>query len=220
MRRMKVGWTAGALAMAAAMLTAAGGCLNYGNYPLDSGTTSLRVTAGVLELMEQSLGYVIADDASSQPRLASPPAGEPLAAINIPLTLEGARDLTAAEYRRVADRAYPGVVPLTEAHSDLPVYQIARIRLRGDDARVDILRPATGLERGVENPVYAGIQLSFLGGSGSWRIVRQRLREIGTIDEPRQVTIEEVERAEAGEMPMQAGIDAASDASADPASQE
>lgn len=191
---------AGAAALSAAALTMSGGCLNYGNYPrADAEFTwhNTRVTAGVLELMEQSLGYVIADDASSQPRLATPPNGEPLAAINLP------GGVTPEQYRRVAERAYPGVVPVSEARSDLPVYQIARIRLRGDDARVDVLRPATGLERGVGRPVYSGIQLSFLGGSGSWRIVNQRLREIGTIDQPRWVPIEALERALAENDPTQ-----------------
>ncbi len=200
MRHTMIGRLSGALTLAAVALTTASGCLNYGNYPrADSELTwhNTRVTAGVLELMEQSLGYVIADDASSQPRLATPPAGEPLAAINLP------GGITPEQYRRVAGNAYPGVVPLSEARSDLPVYQISQILLRGDDARVDILRPATGLERGVERPVYSGIQLSFLGGSGSWRIVKQRLREIGTLDEPRWVPIEALERAIAGDDPAQ-----------------
>lgn len=192
MQKNRIGRWVGVVAVGVVSLTASTGCLNYGNYPRANNEFTwhnTRVTAGVLELMEQSLGYVIADDASSQPRLATPPNGEPLAAINLP------GGITPAQYRRVAERSYPGVVPVSEARSDLPVYQIARIRLRGDDARVDVLRPATGLERGVDRPVYAGIQLSFLGGSGSWRIVKQRLREIGTIDEPRWVPIEALERA-------------------------
>ncbi|MEO1716343.1 MAG: hypothetical protein AAFR76_04455 [Planctomycetota bacterium] len=191
-RKAGIGRLIGAAAASALMLTASVGCLNYGNYPRANNEFTwhnTRVTAGVLELMEQSLGYVIADDATSQPRLATPPAGEPLAAINLP------GGITPEQYRRVAERAYPGVVPLSEARDDLPVYQIARIRLRGGSTRVDVLRPATGLERGVERPVYSAVQLTFEGGSGSWVIVGQRLREIGTIDQPRWVPIEALERA-------------------------
>ncbi|MEM7622511.1 MAG: hypothetical protein AAF235_04845 [Planctomycetota bacterium] len=192
MRDMKIGRLVPGAAMAFVVLTAATGCLNYGNYPRANNEFTwhnTRVTAGVLELMEQSLGYVIADDATSQPRLATPPPGEPLAAINLP------GQVTPEQYRRIAERAYPGVVPLSEARDDLPVYQIARIRLRGGETRVDVLRPATGLERGIERPVYSSVQLTFEGGSGSWVIVGQRLREIGTIDQPRWVPIEALERA-------------------------
>ncbi len=213
MRKAMIGRAAGVVALGAAMLTASSGCLNYGNYPrADSDFTwhNTRVTAGVLELMEQSLGYVIADDATSQPRLATPPPGEPLAAINIP------GQVTPAEYRRVAERAYPGVVPLSEARSDLPVYQIARIRLRGGQTRVDVLRPATGLQRNVERPVYSAVQLTFEGGSGSWVIVGQRLREIGTIDQPRWVPIEALERAiEANDPTQTAAPDGPAEATTD-----
>lgn len=206
----------GRAACVAAMVSLTAGCLNYGNYPrADNDLTwyNSRVTAGVLELMEQSLGYVIADDASSQPRLATPPEGEPLAAINLP------GGITPAEYRWVARNAHPQVVPLSESRSDLPVYQISQIQLRGDDARVDILRPATGLERGVERPVYSGIQIFFKGGSGSWLIERERLREIGTLDAPRWVTIESLERAIAEDDPSPAPADeSAESAESEPSS--
>lgn len=172
-----------------------GGCLNYGNYPPADEWVwwNARETAGLRELMAQSLEYVIQDDLASQPQFATPPAGEPLAAINIP------GGLSPEAYRETAARAHPRAVPLTETRGDLPIYQIGGIRLRGGEARVDVLRPINGLERGVADPVYSGIQITLKGLSGSWRIISTRSREVGTLAEPRLVTIEALERKLADE---------------------
>jgi hypothetical protein len=185
---------AAGLAMGA-MMIGGGGCLNYGNYPPAGEFVwwNARETAGVRELMALALADVIADDLATQPQFANPPAGEPLAAINIP------GGISPESYRQVAAMAHPLAVPLSESRGDLPVYQIGQVKLRGREARVDVLRPVDGLSRGVTNPQWAGMQVWFVGNSGSWRLTERRQREVGTLTAGRWLPIEELERKVAEE---------------------
>lgn len=190
-------WRGGRLrrgVLAAGLLAAASagpGCLYYGNYPDEESLTwwNARESAGLLELMEQSLAYVIEQDVQTQPGLAIPPEGEPLLAVNLP------GSISPESYRRVAERAYPRVVPLSERRNDLPVYHIGAVRIRGGSARVHVLRPITGLERDVTDAPLAGVQLWFEGRSGDWDLVEVRPREVGTLTVSRIVPIEALERA-------------------------
>ena len=189
----RAGWAARVVLGLSALAGATGlaGCVYYGNYPGEEDLTwwNARESAGLLELMQQSLSHVIEQDIETQPSLANPPEGEPLVAINLP------GRVSVASYRQVASRAHPRAVPLSEGRSDLPVYHVGQIRIRGGEARADILRPITGLERGVTDAPMAGVQLWFEGRSGAWRLVRERRREVGTLPTPRIVPIEELERA-------------------------
>ncbi|MGP1273266.1 MAG: hypothetical protein ACTS22_08020 [Phycisphaerales bacterium] len=178
-------------ALALGLLLGSSGCVYYGNYPGERDLTwwNARESAGLLELMEQSLSHVIEQDLATQPELADPPAGEPLVAINLP------GRISPESYRRVARRSHPQAVPLSEGRSDLPVYHIGQIQIRGGSAVAEVLRPVTGLERGVSDPPLAGVQIWYEGRSGSWRMVRERRREVGTLGVPRVVPIELLERA-------------------------
>ncbi|MEM8757066.1 MAG: hypothetical protein AAGF47_04705 [Planctomycetota bacterium] len=190
-------WTrmVGCVAAAGVLGLSGSGCLYYGNYPPEDDLVwwNSRESAGLLELMEKSLGYVIELDLATQPGLATPPAGEPLLAVNLP------GSISPESYRRVAKNAHPLAVPLSELRDDLPVYHIGAVRLRGGEARVHVLRPVTGLERGsalnTAGTAHAGLQLWFEGGSGDWKLSRNpRQREPGTLPMPRQVPIEALER--------------------------
>lgn len=174
------------------VLASSGGCLNYSNYPPEPGTTwiNARDTASIREPMAKALKHVIEQDIADQTNLSLPADG-PLVAINLP------GGIMPESYRWVAANAGGRAVPLSESGSTdgLPIYHIGQVRIRGRDVRVDVLRPITGLERGVDRPVYVGVEVWMEGSTGTRQIDRMRWREVGTLDTPELYTIESVERA-------------------------
>ena len=177
---------------AASVLAAAAGCLNYSNYPPEPGTTwiNARDTASIREPMAKALKHVIEQDIADQTNLNLPADGA-LVAINIP------GGIAPESYRWVAANAGGRAAPLSEGGSTagLPIYHIGQVRIRGRDVRVDVLRPITGLEQNVSNPVYVGVEVWMEGSTGTRQIDRTRWREVGTLDAPELFTIESIEEA-------------------------
>ncbi len=179
-------------AFAAGMLgiLTAGGCLTYSNYPQEEGVTwiNARDTASIREPMAKALKYIIEKDIADQTNMELPGDG-PLVAVNIP------GGIAPESYRWIAANAGGRAVPLSESNDGLPVYHIGAVSIRGATVRVDVLRPITGLEQNVPNPVNVGVEVWMKGSTGARSIERTRWREVGTIATPALHTIEDVERA-------------------------
>lgn len=176
---------------AVGLAVSSGGCLTYSNYPGESDGTwiNARDTASIREPMAKALAHVIQKDLDSQQSLALPESG-PIVAINLP------GGIAPASYRWVAANAHPRAEVLSETTDpSLPVYHIGEVAIRHTRVRVDVIRPITGLERGVAEPVYVGTEVWMRGGTGARQIERDRAREVGTLVPPERFTIESIERA-------------------------
>ncbi len=179
----------GAAALGAGMLSM-GGCLAYSNYPPQPGTTwkNASDTASIREPMAKALKFVIEKDLASQQHLDLPETG-PIVVINVP------GGIAPESYIWIAQNAHPRAVVLSEASDmSLPIYHISEVSTRHSRVRVDVLRPITGLEPGIEEPVYVGVEVHMEGATGTRRIVRDRWREVGTLTPPDLFSIEYVRR--------------------------
>lgn len=168
-----------------------GGCLTYSNYPPEPGQTWINAsdTASIREPMAKAFKRIIEEDLATQKNLDLPASG-PIVAINVP------GGIAPDSYRWIAENAHPRAVVLSETTDPaLPVYHIGEVSTRHSRVRVDVLRPITGLERGVSEPVYVGVEVHMEGATGTRRITKTRWREVGTLTPPERVTIEDVQRA-------------------------
>lgn len=89
-------------------------------------------------------------------------------------------------YAYVADRVGEGAVPLTEDNAQrLPIYHVTRVWLRGERARVDVVRPLYELgSKPGGGAVYRGVQLRLGGGWEPWRVTSSSEYEVGVLDAP------------------------------------
>jgi len=191
MAKRRSNTTRGAAAMAGLVLvTTMMGCLSYSNYPQEDGVTwvNARDTASIREPMAKALEHIIEQDIADQTNMELPGDG-PLVAVNVP------GGIAPESYRWVAENAGGRAVPLSETLGGLPIYHIGQVRIRGNDVRVDVLRPITGLEQAVASPVYVGVEVWMKGATGARQIDRVRWREVGTLTVPELYTIEDIERA-------------------------
>ena len=190
--RRTLALAAGLVGLAGLALTGLTGCTGYANYPPQEGTTwvNARDTASIRVPMAEALAYVINEDLQQQTDLDLPESG-PIVSINIP------GGIASSSYRWIAEHAHPRAVPMSENNPGLPIYHVAAVRIRADVIRVDVLRPITGLEPGVENPVYAGTEIWFKPPATKPTFDHERRREVGTILLPDSITIEQIERLEA-----------------------
>ena len=179
-------------AVAAGLLgvMSASGCLAFSNYPQEDGLTwmNARDTASIREPMAKALKHIIEQDIADQTNMELPGDG-PLVAVNLP------GGIAPESYRWVAANAGGRATPLSENNTGLPIYHIGAVSIRGTDVRVDVIRPITGLEQNVPNPVYVGVEVHMKGSTGARSIERTRWREVGTLKAPAIFTIEDIERA-------------------------
>lgn len=184
--KMRMAMSVGVVGVALSM----GGCLTYSNYPpaADGTWINARDTASIREPMAKALAHVIQKDLDSQPGLNLPGSG-PIVVINVP------GGIAPESYLWIARNAHPRAVVLSEASDQsLPIYHIAEVAIRHSRVRVDVVRPITGLEAGIAEPVYVGTEVWMEGGTGARRIVRDRAREVGTLTPPELHSIEYVRR--------------------------
>lgn len=168
-----------------------GGCLVYSNYPPEPGTTWINAsdTASIREPMAKALKHIIEKDLATQQNLNLPATG-PLVAINVP------GGIAPESYRWIAANAHPRAEVLSETTDPaLPIYHVGAVATRHTRVRVDVIRPITGLERGIAEPVYVGVEVHMRGSTGTRRIERDRPREVGTLTPPELFTIEDIQRA-------------------------
>lgn len=155
----------------AATVGVLGGCVSLASYPAAPGETAIRNTNDprVIDVMVVALDWVIR-------RYPPETTGEARLAINLP---PGVRERI---YERAAIRIGHGAVPLSTETQNLPTYHVARLRIRGDEAAVDILRPMTELGATPEGaPAYQEIRVNLRGGVRPFRVVSHREWTPGTI---------------------------------------
>lgn len=188
--RRILGMAAGVIGVAG-LLFGMSGCLSYSNYPPEPGVTWVNATdtASIREPMAKALKYVIEKDLASQKKLDLPASGSILA-INVP------GGIAPESYRWIAANAHPRAEVLSETTDpSLPIYHIGEVAIRHTRVRVDVIRPITGLEQGVDEPVYVGVEVHMRGSTGTRRIEHDRPREVGTLTPPELFTIEDIQRA-------------------------
>jgi hypothetical protein len=149
----------------AAVSAGLSGCVSWASYPAGPGEVAVKNPNDptMLDVMVTGLQWVI--------RRYPPGAGGegPRLAINLPA---GMRERV---YQRVAVRVGQGAVPLTTANATLPIYHVAQVRVRGDEAAVDILRPVTELGPSPSGePVYQEVRVNLRGGVSPWHVVSHR----------------------------------------------
>lgn len=156
----------GGLVAAVFTLGAVSGCVSWASYPAQPGEAAVKNPndPAIVDVMTVAMEWVVRkyppgpEDAAT-PRLA----------INLP------PGMIPRVYESVARRVGHGAVPLSRAHPDLPVYHVSQLRIRGDEAAVDILRPATELGMGPDGqPVYQEIRVNLRGGVRPWEVTSHR----------------------------------------------
>lgn len=130
-----------------------------------------------------------------------PPGDEAWFAVNLP------RGLTREQYIGVAERISERAAPITPELGYLPTYHVGWVWMRGDHARVDVIRPVSMLSNGGE-PVYQTITLHLRRRYASWRVERTQPWEPGVVPLP-PMNYLPVEEAPEGSTPGVGGWDPA-----------
>jgi hypothetical protein len=171
-----------ALCFAAAVLTPLCGCVGWATYPPVKGADLVARNdpnqPPMDEIMYTSLKWV---SEKYPPNFGTPQANEPdqKFAVNLPSGMK------PQVYMKIVGKAGPNAEPLTPATKDLPIYHIVRIRVRGAEANVDVLRPAREFGPGPNGqPVYQGMTVYLDGGWRSWHVVRRAAWEPGVLPVP------------------------------------
>lgn len=150
-------------------LVALAGCVNWASYPAAPGEVALKDPNRPMleELMMTGMKWVVTKyppvDASGKH------VGNGRIAFNLPV---GVRPQV---YRRVCEAAGGGAEPLTEANNTLPTYHIREFRIRGDQAQMNVVIPASSLGASPQGgPIYQEIKLGFDGGLQPWKVTSFR----------------------------------------------
>jgi len=148
---------------------ALGGCVSWASYPAQPGEAAVKNPndPAIIDVIHTSMSWVI----SKYPPSTQPTARTDAAqlAVNLP------PGIRARIYQGLADRIGHGAVPLSQESKGLPTYHIAQVRIRGDEAAVDILRPVVELGASPEGgPVYQEIRVNLRGGMQPWRVMSHR----------------------------------------------
>ena len=165
-----------------------GGCAGYGAFPRTDGARAIDdpSTPWMRQAMVTAITHV--------ERLYPAPGSEPFTpnsdpsvarfAVNLP---EG---MPAGAYGSIVSNVGRGAVALSSDMTGLPVYHMAQIRVRGDGAEVDIVRPVfedpAPLLGGVDRDgLYQGVTVTMRGGVRlAWRVTAVRSWRIGVIGVP------------------------------------
>lgn len=128
------------------------------------------------KLMALSLEYV----ANRYPPAAGTSADAPTFAFNLPAGVNNRSNEIVASM--LGNRGVP-VTP--ENASQLPIYHISTMWIRGSRAQVEMVYPVEAIGMSPSNqPVYRGVSLQLGSDIGPWRVMRQQLWNVGTIPVP------------------------------------
>lgn len=189
-----------------------GGCFTYATVPgrpLGAGVGEVG-DPNVEAVMVASLRWAIATCPGLEAGGNGPvrhASGTPPLAINLP---PGA---SAYVYSRVARRVGPGVVPASPQTADRPTFHVTFVRVRGDEARVHLVRPVYELG-GVPQPqpLWQDVIIDLRGGARPWRVVAWRDGQPGLARVP-PLYLPDADSAPAGQAVPTAGV---GDGSVDP----
>ncbi|MFN0131879.1 MAG: hypothetical protein ACKVW3_05010 [Phycisphaerales bacterium] len=177
---------AASLMLGLSTLVALAGCASWANFPPVPGDTAFHslATPAMEDVMIEGLRWTITRYPPRGTTLDFTPGApeEPRLSINLPVGVK-------ANYYQYAAREIGGprrvVAPLTTTSADLPIYHVRSLRVRGDEAQINIVRPATELGLAPDGtPVYQEVTLTLRGGIGPWRVVSATPWSPGSEDIP------------------------------------
>ncbi|MBK7403343.1 MAG: hypothetical protein IPJ41_01595 [Phycisphaerales bacterium] len=106
-----------------------------------------------------------------------PPGDQGWFAVNLP------RGLTREQYIKVAEQISDHAAPITPELDYLPTYHVGWVWMRGDHARVDVMRPVYMLSSD-DKPVFQTITLHLRRRYASWRVERTQPWDPGVVPLP------------------------------------
>lgn len=173
MTRMRLLKGAAAGLLAGAIVTALGACAGYDSWPPVKGDTARNdPNISPMDLVQIcGLRWMVDNQ---------PPANyQGPVAINLPTPV------LPDQYKRIVKEIGRSTVPLTPETESLPIYHVEAIRVRVDEAEIDLLKPLP--EMGLTpdgKPVYQRWTLNMRGGVSGWRVTRWRDWSRGLAETP------------------------------------
>lgn len=170
------------LAGAALGLSACAGYETYPDVPTNNFSMSDPNTTSMPPCMAAALQWVV---------MKYPPGGQAPEELAMgdaqprPFTINLPPASTWKTCKRVADDVGMGCRPLTADSTELPVLHVTYVRVRGDEAVVNIIRPVSslGTTPGGE-PVPQEIKVQLRGGINPWHVIAWREWQVGTAEIP------------------------------------
>ncbi len=147
------------------------GCVGYTTYSLEPGSVVPKGpnSIGVNDVIVTGMSWVIERfPPSGKPDPLRPP-GTPIAtetfALNLPY------GLNEESTRIILRQLGPGAQPMLAENVNLPIYHVAYLRIRGDEADMHVFRPlmVLGVNRDGQ-PAYQEMRLKLRGGARRWRV--------------------------------------------------
>lgn len=160
-----------------------GGCAAYITYPAsEAGEDGLRGDVNTLpspRLQRLAVGRVLSLDRASG-------AWDGGAWVLNPTG--GLRLARAEDLRRRLVELHPGGLLVGEpGYESAPVYSVTRVWVRGDEGRVDVVRPAAGAAAGAaggDSERFSRVTVHFRSWGGSWRVEEVFAWASGLAEEP------------------------------------
>jgi hypothetical protein len=177
-------------------LAFAGGCVSYATYPAVPKNTALNDpnVPAMEEVMMTGLRFVATKyppGGRPDPTQPAPAITEPRFALNLP------QGVKPRVHERVAAAVGNGAAPLTPETSHLPIYHVTYLRVRGDEAQLNVVRELTELPRTpTGQPVMQEIKLHLRGGLRPWAVTTTREWDPGLLDLPQLNYYEPVREAQ------------------------
>lgn len=149
----------------------------YANYPPITGDEFATKNVNASFNMKNAIAAALRWTAMRYP----PPGGE-----NAPFAINLPAGSSEETYARVVALIGHGAQPISEANAtSLPVYHVTRVWLRGEIARIDIVRPVFEIaDKPGGGRVYRGVEVRLAGGWKPWHVTGSSEYEIGVLEPP------------------------------------
>ncbi|MBN8596817.1 MAG: hypothetical protein J0L78_03995 [Planctomycetes bacterium] len=149
----------------------------YANYPPITGDDFATKNVNASFNMKNAMAAALRWTAMRYP----PPGGD-----NAPFAINLPAGSSEETYERIVSLVGHGAQPISEANAKtLPVYHVTRVWLRGEIARIDIIRPVFEVaEKPGGGHVYRGVEVRLAGGWEPWRVTGSSEYEIGVLEPP------------------------------------
>jgi hypothetical protein len=149
----------------------------YANYPPITGDEFAIKNVNNSLNMKNAIAAALRWTAMRYP----PPGGE-----NAPFAINLPAGSSEETYQRIVTLIGHGAQPISEANAkSLPVYHVTRVWLRGEIARIDIVRPVFEVaDKPSGGHVYRGVEVRLAGGWNPWHVTGSSEYEIGVLEPP------------------------------------